>query len=307
MTMEELLARFLTYLGKQKRYSPHTLEAYDRDLRQFIAYLRAVGDARCSEWERFTRSGIRGYLYTLTTSGLVKKSVARKLASVKSFGKFLVREGVMERNPAAEVKTPRIDKKEPVFLSVREAERSMELFGAGSGDHDHLLAARFKAVLELFYGSGIRLSELTGLDLDAVDFHNLVIRVLGKGSKERIVPFGRMAAAALKEYISLRNGRLAEKGHADEPALFINRSGGRLGNRQVEKDVTRCLRMVSDKEHLSPHVLRHTFATHLLDNGADLRAVQELLGHSSLSTTQLYTHVTMDRLTKAYRQAHPRA
>lgn len=307
--MDELLSRFLTYIEKQKRFSPHTLDAYERDLRHFIAFLMGnEGTPRREQFgEPFTRSDIRGYLYALTTSGLVKKSVARKLASIKSFGKFLVREGVVDRNPAADVKTPRIEKKEPVFLSVSEAERSMTQPGADEPERDGLLTARTRAILELLYGSGIRLSELTGLDLQSVDFHNTVIRVLGKGGKERIVPFSRMAAAALMDYLPLRSGRLVEKGHADERALLINRNGGRLGRRQVENDIARYLRMVSNKEHLSPHVLRHTFATHLLDNGADLRAVQELLGHSSLSTTQVYTHVTMDRLTKAYRQAHPRA
>jgi tyrosine recombinase XerC len=305
--MEDILARFLTYLEKQKRYSPHTLDAYERDLRKFIAYLQGTEGEKFGELARFTRTCIRSYLYALTTAGLVKKSIARNLASIKSFGKFLVREGVLDRNPAAEVKTPRIEKREPVFLSLAEAKRSMEQPGVGDTERDPLLTARTRTVLELLYGSGIRLSELSGLTIESIDFHNSVIRVLGKGRKERIVPFGRMAAAALKDYLPIRGGRLAEKGCADEPALLINRNGKRLGGRQIEKDVTRSLRMVSDKEHLSPHVLRHTFATHMLDAGADLRAVQELLGHSSLSTTQVYTHVTMNRLTKAYRQAHPRA
>lgn len=300
MTMKELLARFLTYIEKQKRFSFHTLDAYKRDLLRFIAFLQGG-------LEQFTRKIIRGYLYVLTTSGLTKKSIARKLASIKSFGRFLAREGVIDRNPAADVKTPRIDKKEPVFLSVEEARHLMERPGEGEPERDPFLIARTRVVLELLYGSGIRLSELIGLDLESIDAYNGVFRVLGKGGKERIVPFGRMAAGALRDYLPLRRGRLVEKGRADEQALLVNRNGGRLGRRQVENDVDRYLRMVSDKEHLSPHVLRHTFATHLLDNGADLRAVQELLGHSSLSTTQLYTHVTMDRLTKAYRQAHPRA
>jgi len=306
MIMEDLVGRFLEYLGRRKRYSPHTIDAYTRDLGEFLSWMNRDG-ADASWTERLSRQEIRNYLYVLSTSGLAKKSMARKLASIKSFVKYLTVEGIVELNSAAEVKTPRVDRKEPVFLSVEEAERSMEGSGAGNEKADPLIAARTRAVLELFYGSGIRLSELTGLDIDAVDFHNSVVRVLGKRSKERIVPFGRPAAAALREYLGIRDARLTEKGCAGENALFINRNGGRLGRRQVENDVTRALRSVSDKEHLSPHVLRHSFATHLLDNGADLRAVQELLGHSSLSTTQVYTHVTMDRLAKAYRRAHPRA
>lgn len=306
MSMDNLVSRFLEHLGKMKRYSPLTIDAYSRDLGDFLAWMnREGGDG---DWTvRFTRQEIRSYLYVLSTSGLAKKSIARKLASIKSFAKYLAREGALEINPAADVKTPRIERKEPVFLSVEEAERSMAGSLPGAGESDPLIAFRTLAVLELFYGSGIRLAELTGLDIDAVDFHNAVVRVLGKRNKERIVPFGRPAAQALRGYLAARSVRLSEQGRTSETALFINRNGGRLGRRQVELDVARALRSVSDKEHLSPHVLRHSFATHMLDNGADLRAVQELLGHSSLSTTQVYTHVTMERLSKAYRKAHPRA
>ncbi len=304
--MDDLLGRFLEHIGKLKRYSPHTIDAYLRDLRDFIAWMnRDGGDGGWTD--RLTRQEIRSYLYVLSSSGLAKKSIARKLASIKSFARYLTAEGVLEANPASEVKTPRVERKEPVFLSVEEAGRSMAEHLSGPGDTDPLISSRTRAVLELFYSSGIRLAELTGLDIDAVDFHNGVVRVLGKRMKERIVPFGRPAAQALREYLAARSVRLAEKGRTSETALFVNRNGGRLGRRQVELDVARALRSVSDKEHLSPHVLRHSFATHMLDNGADLRAVQELLGHSSLSTTQVYTHVTMERLARAYRKAHPRA
>ncbi|MHB9027996.1 MAG: tyrosine recombinase XerC [Candidatus Latescibacterota bacterium] len=304
--MRELIERFLAFLQTQKRYSGHTLDAYSRDLAQYREYLSLKTGEEDPGFAHFTKAGLRDYLYALSTSGLVKRSIARKLAALKSFGKFLHREGFIEHDPAAEVRTPKLDKREPVFLSTEEVKRAVERPESGE-DEDELLAARSRAVLELLYGSGLRLSELVSLDADGVDFHNGVVKVLGKGAKERIVPVGRMAVKALKAYLPLRSGRLAEKHCPEERALFISRNGGRLGRRQVQLDVTRFLRLVSEKEHLSPHVLRHTFATHLLDNGADLRAVQELLGHSSLSTTQVYTHVTVDRLTRAYRQAHPRA
>ncbi len=305
--MSELVERFLAFLRMRKRYSGHTLDAYTRDLNQYLEYLAAKSGSDDPGLDDFTRTGIREYLYFLSTSGLVKRSVARKLAALKSFGKFLFREGVLDHDPAGEVRTPRLEKREPVFLSQEEAGHAMGRPEAEEDGKDDLLAVRGRVILELLYGSGLRLSELVGLDMESVDFHNASVKVLGKGSKERIVPVGRLALQAIRTYIPLRERRLRDKGCSGERAFLINRNGGRLGRRQVQVDVGRFLRAVSEKEHLSPHVLRHTFATHLLDNGADLRAVQELLGHSSMSTTQIYTHVTVDRLSRAYRQAHPRA
>ncbi len=305
--MRALVERFLDHLRTGKEYSAHTLEAYERDLSRYLDHQRMQSGSDEPGLDCFTRAGIREFLFSLSTAGLEKRSIARNLAALKSFGKFLAREGVISRSPAADVRTPKIEKREPVFLSREEADRSMERPEAGDTAESAFLAARTRAVLELFYSCGIRLSELAGLDMGDVDFHESVVKVLGKRRKERIVPVGRMAKQALNVYFPLRERLLAEKGCAGERALFVNRNGGRLGRRQVELDVSRFLRLVSEKEHLSPHVLRHTFATHLLDNGADLRAVQELLGHSSLSTTQGYTHVSMERLAKAYRQAHPRA
>lgn len=305
--MKDLVERFLVYLRTVRQYSAHTLDAYERDLSRYLEYLGKKSGSEAPGPEHFTRSSVRDYLFFLSTEGLEKRSIARGLAALKSFGKFLAREGVVLRSPAADVRTPKVEKREPVFLSREEAERSMERPEPGETAESAFLAARIRAVLELFYSCGIRLSELTGLDVEDMDFHESVAKVLGKRRKERIVPVGRPAVQALKEYLPLRERFLAGKGCAGERALFVNRNGGRLGRRQVELDVSRFLRLASEKEHLSPHVLRHTFATHLLDNGADLRAVQELLGHSSLSTTQGYTHISMERLAKAYKQAHPRA
>jgi len=300
--MVTYLHDFLSYIRMQKNYSEHTVEAYSRDLSQFLSYLAHISEVEEPGIGTFTRSTIREYLYVLSNQGLKRKSISRKLASIKSFGKFLAAENVIDKNPAAEVKTPKVEHKEPVFLSMEEIELSMNApVEAG------MIPLRNRAILELFYSTGIRLSELYGLDLDSIDYHNGVLRVFGKGKKERIVPFGRKAKKAIENYLPWRNIRLRECGKLDKKALFISSRGSRLARRSIQFAVSMHLRTVSEKEHLSPHVLRHSFATHMLDRGADLRAVQELLGHSSLSTTQIYTHVTMDRLTKVYRQAHPRA
>ena len=300
--MEKYLEKFLKYITLQRNYSEHTQEAYARDLSQYFKYLKAVLKKDVIEIEDFSMDNIRDYLYVLSNTGLTRKSIARKLASVRSFGKFLVMEGIIGKNPAVEIKTPKIEKKEPVFLSGKEIEMLLDTPIA-----EDMISYRNRAILELFYSSGVRLSELSGLDTDSIDFHNGVIRVTGKGNKERILPIGRKAAEAVKNYLPLRRNTLMKKGCGGEKALFINNRGGRLKKRWIQISVSKHLKMISDKEHLSPHVLRHTFATHMLDRGAELRAVQELLGHVSLNSTQIYTHVTMDRLTKAYRQAHPRA
>ena len=300
--MVRYLSNFLRFLAVQKNYSEHTIESYERDLSQFFGFIAEVSGGDEIGIGAFTRAIIRDYMYVLSSSGLAKKSIARKLASIKSFGKYLATEGALEINPAAEVKTPKVEHKEPVFLSAEEIERAMD-----SPVEDDLVSRRDRAVIELFYSTGIRLSELHGLDKDSLDYHNEVVRVFGKGKKERIVPFGKKAKWAVEAYLPHRRERLAECGHADENALFISSRGARLARRSIQAAVTKRLRLISEKEHLSPHVLRHSFATHMLNYGADLRAVQELLGHASLSTTQIYTHVTMERLAKVYRQAHPRA
>ncbi len=300
--MLSYLNDFLKYIDVQKNYSEHTLEAYRRDLSQFLNYLNNISGEENAGNGAFTRSNIREYLYVLSNTGLARKSIARKLASIKSFGKYLTMEGIIEKNPAGEVKTPKIEHKEPVFLSTDEIELSMD-----APVDENMISRRNHAILELFYSTGIRLSELYGLDVDSLDFHNEVLRVMGKRRKERIVPFGRKAKKAVEDYLPWRKDCLIERVKSGEKALFISIRGGRLTRRSIQMTVSGQLKKISEKEHLSPHVLRHSFATHILDRGADLRAVQELLGHTSLSTTQIYTHVTMDRLTKVYRQAHPRA
>jgi len=293
---------FLRYLSLRKNASPNTIDSYGRDISQYMAFLAGEdGDGEVT-LERFTRETVRDFLYRLSVMGLARRSAARKLAALKSLGAFLAREGILEKNPASGVRTPKVEKNEPVFLAVQELERAVLLPG-----EENLVTLRNRAIIELFYSTGIRLAELRGIDLADMDFHENLVKVLGKRNKERILPFGKPARRAVEAYLPFRNGCIAESGHRDETALFVSNRGTRLSRRSIQRAVTERLTAISEKEHLSPHVLRHSFATHMLDNGADLRAVQELLGHASLSTTQIYTHITMERLKKAYRQAHPRA
>ncbi len=296
------LERFLTYLEVQKNSSPATIEGYERDLSQFFGFLAEREELDEIGIEAFTKTNIRDYMYVLSANGLAKRSIARKLASMKSFGKYLAAEGIIDVNPAAEVKTPKLEKKDPVFLSIEEIQRAIDLL-----DAPDFYDRRNRAIIELFFSTGIRLSELDGLDTGDIDFHNGTVRVLGKGNKERIVPVGRVALDAIRDYLPFRDKMLRYRGGLKEKALFISSRYRRMAKRSVQLAITKTLKQVSEKEHLSPHVLRHSFATHMLDRGADLRAVQELLGHSSLQTTQIYTHVTMDRLAQAYKLAHPRA
>ncbi len=301
--MDEYLEKFLKFISLQKNYSAHTLKAYSSDLSQYLEYMKSISGDEDFKIRDFSQAGIRDYLYILSNSGLTRRSIARKLASIKSFGKFLVKEAIVEKNPSSDIKTPKIEKKEPVFMSRKEIDMVME----APVLEKSMFSYRDHAVLEVFYSTGMRLSELHGLDIDSIDFHEGVVRVIGKGEKERIVPVGRKALEAVNRYLPLRRICLLDKSNIDEKALFISNMGRRFAKRSIQHSVSKHLKMISEKEHLSPHVLRHTFATHMLDNGADLRAVQELLGHASLNTTQIYTHVSMERLAQAYRQAHPRA
>jgi integrase/recombinase XerC len=278
-------AAFLRYLAAEKNASPHTLKGYGIDLRQFEAFLVDAGIAPSAINHRH----IRAFLVTLHARGLDPASVGRKLAAVRSWLRFLVRQGVLPRNPARDVRGPRLPKKQAAFLDVDEAKALVE----------QKRPARDHAMLELLYASGLRVSELTGLDLADVDESGHTVRVLGKGRKERIVPFGGQAARALFAW-------LAERGRG-AGALFTSRRGGRVNPREVYDVVRGTARSVGITRTVGPHTLRHTFATHLLNEGADLRAVQEFLGHSRLSTTQRYTHVGSDHLLKVYDRAHPRA
>lgn len=289
--MRDLLARFLRYLSVERNASRHTVRAYRADLESFRGFGEAAG---CTEIAAVDTRLIRAYLAHLHRHGLDPVSVARHLSALRSWFRFLLRRGVVERNVARDVRSPRLPRKLVAFLPVDEAMPMVDaraLSGAAR--------ARDVAILELLYASGLRVSELVGLDLDAVDGETMTVRVLGKGSKERVVPFGGAAARALEAY---RGSRPLTRG-----PLFVNARGGRLSARSVQGIVKRAARAAGITRRVSPHTLRHTFATHLLDGGADLRMVQDLLGHSRLSTTQRYTHVGSTQIMRIYDVAHPRA
>jgi integrase/recombinase XerC len=285
--MTESVAAFLRALAVERGASAHTVRSYRTDLAQFQALLARQGITRPEDVDSRT---VRAFLASLHGRKIDRVSIARKLAALRSYFRFLVRRGVLASNPARQVTTPRLPRKLVTFLPIDEATALLDAPGTRVRDH---------AILELLYASGLRVSELAGLDLEDVDRVAGTVRVLGKGSKERIVPFGGAAASAIEAY-------LAERGEAGGP-LFRNVSGGRLGVRSIHTIVRRRARAAGIARRVSPHTLRHSFATHLLDAGGDLRLIQDLLGHSRLSTTQRYTHVTSDQLMRVYDAAHPRA
>ena len=297
------LSAFLEHLEKERQVSGHTLKAYRRDLEAFTEFLdRHTG----GDWDfgRVDRLGIRGFLGEMQRRGLSKRSMARALSAVRSLYRFLQAHHGLERSPVRAAKAPRLERHLPGYL---DHDRTESLFAgaesrAAGADP---AAVRDLAILELFYSSGLRLSELTGLNLLDLDLLSDQVKVRGKGRKERLVPLGSRASRALRHYLEVREAEAALPG-ADRRAVFLGRRGRRLTPRTVQRIVHRALDTVGG-ETLRTHSLRHTFATHLLDAGADLRAVQELLGHASLSTTQIYTHTSVERLKKVYQQAHPRA
>ena len=298
--MWDTLDQFLHYLQHQRKYSAHTIESYRNDLSQFFEFWEHQRKAKLREAAQIETLDIRSYLGHLLKLGLEKRSIARKLSSIKSLCRYLFRNGKISLNPASVVSAPKLDRKLPTVLSIEQARELMTL-----PPEDTFEGLRDRAILELLYGCGLRLSELLQLRLRNIDFSGELIRVLGKGQKERIVPFGRYARQALEAYLHIRAEEVA---YPEDPEIvFLNRKGKALYPLAVQKMTRQYMETLSEQAHLSPHVLRHTFATHLLDQGADLLVVKELLGHESLSTTQIYTHVSMDRLKKIYQQAHPRA
>jgi integrase/recombinase XerC len=294
--------RFLEHLRTERRASPHTLKAYRVDLAQYAAALAEHGQGIVPS----SPSLIRGYLSRAAgAAGAV--SLARKLSAIRSMYRFLVREGVAEANPARLVASPRRPKRLPEVLPESEVAALVEAPQLATP-----LERRDRAFLELLYGSGLRVSELTGLDVGDVDLSGGLVRVLGKRNKERIVPFGRTAAGAIERYLEEARPVLAagpdhRASARAGTALFLNHRGGRLSSRSVARRLDRATLLAGLPRHVHPHVLRHCFATHLLGNGADLRGIQELLGHASLSTTQRYTHLDWKRLAEVYDRAHPRA
>jgi len=294
------LDRFLTYLDDQRRVSPHTLQAYKSDLLKFAEFLEETIGELPDRLDAIDRLAVRGFVARLSRSGLSKTTISRKLSAVRSFFNHAVRHGKAQANPAAGVASPRIPKNLPRDLTVDEM---FGLLDRVKGDEP--AASRDLAILELLYATGLRVGELVSLDVDDVDLRSGVVRVLGKGNKERMVPFGTKATAALRKWFAC-SAPLREKSAAPE-SVYLNLRGGRLTDRSVRRILDRRLREAAIHARVSPHALRHSFATHLLGAGADLRAIQELLGHSSLSTTQRYTHVSAEALMRVYDRSHPRA
>lgn len=301
--MQPIIEQFFQYLKAERHASIHTLKNYSGDLKQFSVFVE-------SHYPEVSKSGPEGVkkinpnLLRAFLSELFKNhgatSVARKLSTLRSFFDFAIREHLLDTNPAKAVRSPKIPKKVPKFLTIEEV---LTLLAAPKGQS--LLETRDRAILELFYASGLRLSELVALNLDQVDLENKLVRVLGKGNKERMVPVGQKALDALKTYLQKRITFL--NGKPDQKGIFLNKSGDRISARAVERLIEKYLKVTGIQKKVTPHILRHTFATHLLNNGADMRGIQELLGHASLSTTQRYTHVELDKLMKVYDKTHPKA
>ena len=283
---------FLEYIEKERRYSNFTVVSYAKDLDQFFEFL--VDRLSSKPLALLAHEDVRDFLGVLLRYGYERRSAARKLSSVKSFLKFLVRRGIIESNPSAAVKGPRLEQKLPGFLTQYQVHEALNIKG------DAEVVLREKAILETLYGSGLRVGELCGLNVADIDFPAEAIRVRGKGGKERIVPLGRAEKQALDEWLARRTHKGAEP-------VFTNKQGGRLTTRSIRNIVHKALSRVADATATNPHALRHAFATHLLERGADLRAVQELLGHASLATTSIYTHLTVERLKQVYDRAHPRS
>jgi len=294
MTLCEQIKYFTAYLQTERDVSPHTLAAYSSDLAQLLAFvIREKGETASAQ--DIDHLLLRRYLAGLSKD-TKKSSIGRKLAAIRSFFRFLLRRGTLTGNPAELVATPKKDQRLPFHLDIDQATTLME-----APDDEQKYALRDRAILELLYSSGLRVSELTGLDIDGLDLVGGMVRVTGKGGKERIVPVGSRALQALKTYLGLR-GDYETKG-----ALFLNTRGNRINRRSVARVVDTHVTRIAAFKRISPHTLRHTFATHMLEGGADLRTIQELLGHASLSTTQKYTHVSIDRLMEVYDKAHPKA
>ena len=298
---------FLRWVAHERQLSPQTVRAYTDDLAEFETFLGRYYGSGEWLWGGVDRLAIRAFMGDCATRrGLSRTSIARKLSAIRSFYRYLHVEERVDANPAKAVRTPKRERHLPGFLTREQMDAifaSAETRAGDGGFH----GMRNLAILELFYSTGMRLSELQGLDVEALDLVSERVRVLGKGRKERIVPMGRMAVRALRHYYEGRALVLAASTRGDRRAVFVGQTGKRLTVRQIQNIVGAFLKQVADEQGLSTHSLRHTFATHLLDSGADLMAVKELLGHASLSTTQIYTHTSKERLKKVYRQAHPRA
>jgi len=319
---------FLRYVGKERGLSPNTVEAYRRDLDDFTGFLVDYLGDDDPDFAGVDRLAIRSFLGWLEDRGLKRTTVVRKLSAVRSFYRFLHRTDRVDHNPASRVRTPRLPRELPGYLTGSQAEELFDVVQRHAEEDGGLVALRNRALLELVYSSGLRLAEAHQLDRQDLDLSAGQVRVLGKGDRERVVPVGRKAAESLREYLELRDregpevsgdgdavpdaspereDRSGRRTGVPRVPLFVSVRGGRLSRRQMQRAVSELLDRVSEGVGLSTHSLRHSFATHLLDRGADLMAVKELLGHASLSTTRIYTHTSIEQLQRVYEQAHPRA
>ena len=301
------VADYLAHLAKERDMSPNTVRAYERDLGDFVEFLGRYYGGKDWSWQGVDRIAMRGFLGSLSKRGLSKRSMARTLSAVRSFYRYLHRNEMVDANPARAVGAPRLEKYLPGYLDRAQIDLLFQMAEVRAWE-GKFVDVRNLAILELFYSTGMRLSELQGLNRSDLDMVTQQVKVRGKGRKERIVPVGDHAILALRNYEAKRDELLRGLGpKADRMAVFLSRTGKRIGVRMVQKAVTQFLAEIDEDAGLSVHSLRHTFATHLLDAGADLRAVQELLGHASISTTQIYTHTSIERLKQVYQKAHPRA
>jgi len=299
-TITGYLDQFILYLRIEKNASQHTLNNYRADIERFFDFAgkQSVGEVL---FTHVTSMLIRAYLAELNKEDYARRTIARKIAALRSFFRYLCREAVLENNPFTTIHTPKLEKRLPIFLDPQEITGLIEVPGTDT------LGLRDTAILEMLYATGVRVAELVGLTIKDVDIDSGYALVYGKGAKERVVPVGRKAIAALTNYLAKSRPRLYVHHSSSHDFIFVNKNGGPLTDRSVRRIVDKYVAQLAIVKNVSPHTIRHSFATHLLNNGADLRTVQELLGHVNLSTTQLYTHITKDRLIQVYQQAHPRA
>ena len=290
---------FFSYLQSEKNYSPNTLIAYSNDLKQFYEWINCEG---ITDFDKLTTSVLRGYMGYLFNKKYARRTISRKLISVRSYFRFLCREEKYDHNPLIGIASPKLDKKLPKFLATEEILALLAVPDLSSNK-----GLRDRAILELLYATGIRVSELVGMNLSDINYTGDFLLVSGKGRKQRLVPVGSYALEALKEYLDRARSCMMKDISDSNPAVFLNTQGTRLSARSVRRILDECVHKAALNKKISPHVIRHSFATHLLDAGADLRSVQELLGHSLISTTQIYTHITNDKMREEYLKAHPRA
>lgn len=289
-----IFVSFLKFLSKEKNFSLHTIKAYQYDIQKFIEFLTE----KSVRVQQATKSDIRDFLSNQYDLGLTKKTVARRLASIKSFYKYLINTEFIDKNPSLFLQSPKLSKELPNFIDEKIIDELMN-----QPDIDTVKGLRDKAIMELFYSTGMRLSELINLDIGSINTKDHLIKVVGKGNKDRLIPFGKRAKFCIENYLKKR--ALALKSSFKGTPLFVNSKNQRVPKRTIQRRVSNYIKLVAEGKRLGPHILRHSFATHLMNKGADIRAVGDLLGHSNLSSTQIYTHVKPERMREIYKQSHP--